>query len=101
MIFLLREFMVWAIKWILATVFFLTGSVFLLLISIIKPMDPRIALMWAQHVPPFCLKFLGVKLEIRHHDIVAKSHPAVLVANHQHGLDLFTTAQVLKAPTVA
>ena len=93
--------MIWAIKWTLASLTFFTGSIFLLILSLLRPMNPAVAMMWSRYVPPICLKFLGVRLEIRHHDFVKKGHPGVLVANHQHALDLFTCSQVLITPTVA
>lgn len=86
---------------ILTAIIFLGGSLIILLISLLNPFNPKMALLFTRYITPLAQRTLGIKVEYRHHERMKNHHPCVYIANHQHAIDLIVCASTLVVPTVA
>lgn len=89
------------IRIFLAVLWFFTSSAAALLVAIFRPFNLKNALLFCRIAPPMARKILGIEFEIRNHERMLKTHPCVIVANHQHALDLLIFAECLRVPATS
>lgn len=85
----------------LSALFFFGGSFAVLLVSLIKPFQPKVALLFTRYFAPMAVRALGIDMIVKHKSIMYENHPCVYIANHQHALDLVIHSSMVCMPTVA
>jgi 1-acyl-sn-glycerol-3-phosphate acyltransferase len=93
--------MLMIIRTLLAALFFFGGSFVVLFVSLVRPFQPKVALLFTTIFAPLSVKGLGVKMIVRRKEIMYQTHPAIYIANHQNALDLPIHASMVCMPTVA
>lgn len=85
----------------LVVIWFFGATSAILLIALARPFSLKNALLWCAVIPPISRKILGFDYEVRNHERLTNNHPSIIIANHQHALDLIIFGETLNVPTTA
>ncbi|XP_030767658.1 1-acyl-sn-glycerol-3-phosphate acyltransferase alpha [Sitophilus oryzae] len=81
----------WFIKWTLFIIVSLVSATLPIPVMLLKPRDPRNALIPAAALRVFC-NLLGIKVTVEGHENIIKDSGCVVLINHQSQLDLLVLA---------
>ncbi len=83
------------IRAILVGAWFFPATLFVLLVSLLRPFNPKNGELFGRVIPPVALWLMNMKLIVRGADRLAAARPCVYLANHQSIVDLFVYSGIL------
>ncbi len=82
------------------TICVILGLLFALPICLLRPFSPKNSQWFFKFFEFVCLIFAGISIKSEGADIVAKTHPSVLIGNHQHNMDALAVAQIFSPHSI-